>query len=166
VSGPRTSACSGLRPAGLPLKPGRYAPRAGVSARSVGCRAAKLGTRRRCRPGGSARPANRRSLRACSAARQEAANGGGFGRSVGSSVSARVGLSRSRSNRQSLSRSSARVRPVVPGSGVRSVSLGTTLPCSGRAPTVCPHESTIHDFHSSTGTARAAEGTVRRMALD
>jgi hypothetical protein len=42
------------------------------------------------------------------------------------------------------------------------VSLGTTLPCSGRAPTVCPHESTIHDFHSSTGTARAAEGTVRR----
>jgi hypothetical protein len=130
----------------------------------VGCRAAKLGTRRGCRPGESAHPSKRRrSLRECSAARQEAVSGGGAGRSVRPFAGAHVGPSRGHSKRHGLLRSSAGVRLVVPGSGVRSASLSTTLPCSGRAPAVCQHESEIHDFHSSPGaTARAAEGTVVR----
>jgi hypothetical protein len=129
----------------------------------VGCLVAKLGTRRGCRPGESAHPSKRRrSLRECSAARQEAVSGGGAGRSVRPFAGAHVGPSRGHSKRHGLLRSSAGVRLVVPGSGVRSASLSTTLPCSGRAPAVCQHESEIHDFHSSPGaTARAAEGTVR-----
>jgi hypothetical protein len=129
----------------------------------VGCLVAKLGTRRGCRPGESAHPSKRRrSLRECSAARQEAVSGGGAGRSVRPFAGAHVGPSRGHSKRHGLLRSSAGVRRVVPGSGVRSASLGTTLPCSGRAPAVCKHDAEIHDFQSSTGaTARAAEGTVR-----